>query len=68
MNPMFKAMMPILLPMIKKIDFSSIFSDLVKENGKIGIFELDSKIVFTTEKEKEPKDLNEFLQEHLSKL
>lgn len=68
MNPMFKAMLPMILPMIKKIDFSSIFSDLVKENGKIEIFQLDSKIVFTTEKEKQAKDLNEFLQEHLSKL
>ena len=68
MNPMFAAMMPMLKPLIKQIKFSEIFNGIIEENGKIEIFKLDSKIVFTTEKEKEPKDLNDFLQEHLSKL
>ena len=65
---MLKLMLPALKPFIKTIPFDEIFKDIIKNNGKIEIFELDSKIVFTTEANKEPQGLNEFLQEHLSKL
>lgn len=67
-NPAIKMFLPMIKPMVKGIDFSLIFKDIIENNGKIEIFELDSKIVFTTEADKKPQDLNAFVQSHLTKL
>ena len=64
-----------MIPMIKLtgIDlpkfFCSFISEILTDNGKIEIYkEENGKMFFTTEKDKEPKDLNLFLKEHLSKM
>ena len=64
-----------MIPMIKLtgIDLPKFFcgfvSEILSDNGKIEIYkEENGQMFFTTEKDKEPKDLNLFLKEHLSKM
>ena len=68
MNPILKMMLPAILPLIKNLDFSSFFVEITKEQGNITIFLEGETVYFSTEKQKEKKDLNQFLQEQIKNL